>query len=277
MILLGCSMMYSFAPRKLRRFGSRVNLRANSCRFHRPGNIGAGTDGAISPGQYPPGRPQPIVLQCQNALVDRVSADAGRRVDLNLDTQDLYSAPNERQGVRGRMRYGIGGPNTWRTATCECIVDHRSSRVERAHYRPQADNTGWPGGPAYPGGPGGPGIPNYPRVRVDTSGSSSRSVGNVNITRGFVDSAGARPSISLRGGNFRITFYGVVENSVGGGFTMRITGSEPRRCARNRPSPVQPGSQRSRTDQREWKDRQRRLLLQFQLPVASAASFQPGA
>jgi hypothetical protein len=98
--------------------------------------------------------------------------------------------------------------------------------VERAHYRPQADNTGWPGGPGYPGGPGGPGIPNYPRVRVDTSGSSGRSVGNVNITRGFVDSAGARPSISLRGGNFRITFYGVVENSVGGGFTMRITGSD---------------------------------------------------
>jgi hypothetical protein len=126
----------------------------------------------------------------------------------------------------GGCATAIGGPNTWRTATCECIVDHRSSRVERAHYGAQADNTGWPGGPAYPGGPGGPGIPNYPRVRVDTSGSSSRSVGNVNITRGFVDSAGARPSISLRGGNFRITFYGVVENSVGGGFTMRITGSD---------------------------------------------------
>jgi hypothetical protein len=74
-----------------------------------------------------------------------------------------------------------------------------------------------------------PGIPNYPRVRVDTSGRgtfNSRSVGNVNITRGFVDSTGARPSISLRGGNFRITFYGVVENSVGAGFTMRITGSD---------------------------------------------------
>jgi hypothetical protein len=66
-------------------------------------------------------------------------------------------------------------------------------------------------------------------VRVDTSGRgtfNSKSVGNVNITRGFVDSTGARPSISLRGGNFRITFYGVVENSVGGGFTMRITGSD---------------------------------------------------
>lgn len=194
--------------------------------------------GQYPPGQYPPGRPQPIVLQCQNALVDRVSADAGRRVNLNLDTQDLYSAPNGRQGVRGRMRYGIGGPNTWRTATYECLVDPRSNRVERAHYRPRADNTGWPGGPGYPGGPGGPGYPggpggpgisNYPRVRVDTSGRgtfNSRSVGNVNITRGFVDSTGARPSISLRGGNFRITFYGVVENSVGGGFTMRITGSD---------------------------------------------------
>jgi hypothetical protein len=52
--------------------------------------------GQYPPGQYPPGRPQPIVLQCQNALVDRVSADAGRGVNLNLDTQDLYSAPNGR-------------------------------------------------------------------------------------------------------------------------------------------------------------------------------------
>jgi hypothetical protein len=38
------------------------------------------------PNQYPPGRPQPIAIQCQNALADRVSADAGRRVNLNLDT-----------------------------------------------------------------------------------------------------------------------------------------------------------------------------------------------
>ena len=186
-------------------------------------------------GQYPPGRPQPIAFQCQNALADRVSADAGRRVSLNLDTQDLYSSPNGRQGIRGRLRYGIGGPNSWRTAIYDCIVDPRSNRVERANYSPRASSGNWPGGPGYPrrpgypGGPGGPGIPNYPRVRVDTSGRgtfNSRSVGNVNITRGYVDSTGGRPSISLRGGNFRITFYGVVENSVGGGFTMRITGSD---------------------------------------------------
>jgi hypothetical protein len=30
----------------------------------------------------------------------------------------------------------------------------------------------------------------------------------------------------MRGGNFMITFYGVVERSDGGGFTMRITGSD---------------------------------------------------
>jgi hypothetical protein len=32
--------------------------------------------------------------------------------------------------------------------------------------------------------------------------------------------------VSLRGGNFMITFYGIVERSDGGGFTMRITGSD---------------------------------------------------
>jgi len=42
-----------------------------------------------SQGQY--GRPQPIAIQCQNALVDRVSADAGRRVNLSLDSQNPYS------------------------------------------------------------------------------------------------------------------------------------------------------------------------------------------
>ncbi len=74
-----------------------------------------------SQGQY--GRPQPVAIQCQNALADRVSADAGRRVNLNLDSQDLYSQPNGRQGIRGRLRYGIGGPNNWRTANYDCVVD----------------------------------------------------------------------------------------------------------------------------------------------------------
>jgi len=47
------------------------------------------TQGMPYPGQYPPGqRPQPVALQCQAALADRVSADARRRVSLNLDTQN---------------------------------------------------------------------------------------------------------------------------------------------------------------------------------------------
>lgn len=185
--------------------------------------------GQYPPGQYPPGRPQPIAAQCQNALADRVSADAHRRVSLNLETQSPYSLSNGRQGLRGRLRYGIGGRNDWRAATYDCVVDPRRNRVERATYTPRASSGNWPGGPGYPGSPGGPGIPGYPRVRVDTSGRgtfNSRPAGNVNITRGFVDSTGARPSVSLRGGNFMITFYGEVERSDGGGFTMRITGSD---------------------------------------------------
>lgn len=105
-----------------------------------------------SPNQYPPGRPQPIVFQCQNALTDRVSADAGRRLSLTLDTQDFYSQSDGRQGVRGRLRYGIGGPNTWRTATYDCIVDPGSNREERARYNPRASSNNWSGGPGYPGG-----------------------------------------------------------------------------------------------------------------------------
>jgi hypothetical protein len=196
--------------------------------------------GQYPPGQYPPGRPVPIAVQCQKALADRVSADARRRVNLNLDSQDAYSASKGRQGLRGRLRYGIGGPNTWRTATYDCVVDPRRNVVEQVTYSPRASSGGWPGGPGYPGGPGGPGgpgypggpggpgIPNYPRVRVDTSGRGTFSsrAGTAKITRGFVDSTGARPSVSLRGSNFTITFYGVVERSDGGGFTMRITGSD---------------------------------------------------
>lgn len=185
--------------------------------------------GQYPPGQHPPYRPGPIASQCQSALTDRVSADAGRRVNLNLETQNPYSPSNGKQGLRGRLRYGIGGPNNWRTATYDCIVNVRRNRVERSTYTPRANRNGWPGGPGYPGGPGGPGVPNYPRVKVDTSGRgtfNSRSTGNITITRGFVDSTGSRPSVSLRGGNFMVTFYGVVENSDGGGFTMRITGSD---------------------------------------------------
>jgi hypothetical protein len=41
-------------------------------------------------GQYPPGRPAPIGAMCQSELVNRVNADAGRRVNLNLDSQSEY-------------------------------------------------------------------------------------------------------------------------------------------------------------------------------------------
>lgn len=197
---------------------------------------------AYPQGQYPsgqyPGRPPSIAYQCQDALADRISSDAGRRVNLNLDSQVPYSASNGRQGLRGNLRYGIGGPNSWRTASYDCVVDPRSNRVERVKYSPRASSGNWPG-PGYPGGPGGPGYPgypggpggpvgNYPRVKVDTPmrGTYNSRSGSFEVERGYVDSRGSRPSISLRGRDFRITFYGVVENSVGGGFTMRITGSD---------------------------------------------------
>jgi hypothetical protein len=208
--------------------------------FVTPALLAQVSTGQYPQGQYPPGRPQPIAIQCQSALADQISADAGRRVSLNLDSQNLYSPPNGRQGLNGRLRYGIGGPNSWRTATYDCVVNPRSNRVERATYSPRASNNGWPGGPGgpgpgYPGGPGGPGYPgggpgisNYPRVKVDTPmrGTYSSRSGSFEVTRGYVDSRGSRPSITLRGGNVRITFYGVVETSVGAGFTMRITGSD---------------------------------------------------
>jgi hypothetical protein len=190
--------------------------------------------GQYPPGQFPPNRPQPLAAQCQNALVDRVSADAGRRVSLSLDTQSPYPVANGRQGLRGRLRYGIGGPNSWRTATYDCVVNLPQNRVERATYSPRASSGGWPGpggpgGPGFPGGPAGPAVGNYPRVRIDTSGRGNfdgRVSANVKITRGFVDST-ARPSVSLRGSNFMITFYGVVERTDGSReFSMRITGSD---------------------------------------------------
>jgi hypothetical protein len=65
--------------------------------------------------QYPPGRPQPIAVQCQNALADRITADARRRVTVDLNTQSPYSPSNGLQGLRGKLRYGIEGPNTWRS------------------------------------------------------------------------------------------------------------------------------------------------------------------
>ena len=119
--------------------------------------------GQYPPGQYPPvQRPQPVALQCQSALADQVSADAGRRVTLTLDSQNSYSAGNGQPGLRGRLRYGIGPPNRWRVATYDCAVNVRQNRVERATYSPRAISGGyWPGGP---GGPGGPIVTNYPRV-----------------------------------------------------------------------------------------------------------------
>ena len=76
-----------------------------------------GGPGQYPPGQYPPNRPQPIATQCQSTLADQISADARRRVSISFDTQSPYPAGNGRQGLRGRLRYGIGAPNSWRTAT----------------------------------------------------------------------------------------------------------------------------------------------------------------
>ncbi len=44
--------------------------------------------GQYPPGQFPPNRPQPLAIQCQSALADQISANAGRRVSLNPDTQN---------------------------------------------------------------------------------------------------------------------------------------------------------------------------------------------
>jgi hypothetical protein len=87
-----------------------------------------GPPGQYPPGQYPPNRPQPVAVQCQSVLADRVSADAGRRVSLSLDTQDPYPVPDGRQGLGGRVRYGIGGPNSRRSATYDCVVNVRQNR-----------------------------------------------------------------------------------------------------------------------------------------------------
>jgi len=46
--------------------------------------------GQYPPGQYPPNRPQPVASQCQNALLDQVSADAGRRVTLPGFPESLF-------------------------------------------------------------------------------------------------------------------------------------------------------------------------------------------
>ena len=187
--------------------------------------------GQYPPGQYPPvQRPQPVALLCQSALADQVSADAGRRVILSLDSQDSYSVGNGRQGLRGRLRYGMGPPNRWRIATYDCVASVRQNRVERATYIPRAISGGyWPGGPGGPVGLVGPIVTNYPRVKVDTSGRgsfNSRFAGSAQISRGWVDSTG-RPLVALSGGNFRITFFGIVESSDGNReFTMRITGSD---------------------------------------------------
>ena len=138
--------------------------------------------GQYPPGQYPPGRPQPIAVQCQNELENRVSADAGRRVNLSLETQSPYSLSNGRQGFRGRLRYGIAGPNNWRTATYDCVVDVRRNRVEHATYSPRASSGNWPGGPGYsgrPGDPGGPGYPGGPGVPISPSESGYFGDGDI--------------------------------------------------------------------------------------------------
>ena len=99
---------------------------------------------------YPQGevgqRSMVIENQCQNALVDRVSADAGRRIVVQLDSKNFYPVSSTQQGLRGQLRY-MSGPtgSGWRSATYDCVFNVRNNRVERATYSPRAGNGGnWP-------------------------------------------------------------------------------------------------------------------------------------
>ena len=86
---------------------------------------------------YPQGevgqRSMVIENQCQNALVDRVSADAGRRIVVQLDSKNFYPVSSTQQGLRGQLRY-MSGPtgSGWRSATYDCVFNVRNNRVERA-------------------------------------------------------------------------------------------------------------------------------------------------
>jgi hypothetical protein len=76
---------------------------------------------------------------------------------------------------------------------------------------------------------GGP-VGDYARVEADTDGTGTFDGGNLNnarIERGYIDTRGDRPTIALRGRNFRITFYGEVDSTTSKReFTIRITGSD---------------------------------------------------
>jgi hypothetical protein len=56
---------------------------------------------------YPQGevgqRSMVIENQCQNALVDQVSADAGRRIVVQLDSKNFYPVSSTQQGLRGAI------------------------------------------------------------------------------------------------------------------------------------------------------------------------------
>ena len=65
--------------------------------------------GQSPPGQFPLNPLQPLAILCENALRDRVSADAGRRVTLSLyfESPETWTQ-RDGAGLRGRLRYGVG-------------------------------------------------------------------------------------------------------------------------------------------------------------------------
>lgn len=75
-----------------------------------------------------------------------------------------------------------------------------------------------------------PALSNFHRVNVDTSGRGNfngGNAGNVELTRGWVDTRSGRLSVAVSGrNNFKITFYGDIVEQNDRNMVMRINGSD---------------------------------------------------
>jgi hypothetical protein len=138
------------------------------------------------------------------------------RIDGQVALQHQISGSPCEQG-RG---WGVDNRGLWVDHGCRAIFATGGGSPDDG-YGP---GNGHGNGPGYE-----PALSDYPRVKADTSGHgnfTSQNFGSSNVTRGWIDTRGGRPTVTLSGSHdFNVTFFGEITKADDRHITMRIMDS----------------------------------------------------
>jgi hypothetical protein len=160
-----------------------------------------------------------------NGSIKCESNDGSRKYCGKIDSRSQVAIQQQISGSpceQGRS-WGVDNRGLWVDHGCRAIFATGGGYPDDDGYGP-GNGHGNGNGPGYE-----PALSDYPRVKADTSGHgnfTSQNFGSSNVTRGWIDTRGGRPTVTLSGSHdFNVTFFGEITKADDRHITMRITDS----------------------------------------------------